>query len=244
MNSAWFVLFSAAAVSAQTRDVRPAYEVASIKPNTSLTDHNSSHGSKGQVTFTHNSLKRLIEQAYNVKSFQISGPEWMENVYFDIVAKYPADAEHDARTLMLRTLLQDRFKMATHMESKEMPGYSLVVAKRGFKLKPVQPGGFDVDTEGGFVRTMTAKRLPLARLADLLARNLGAMVVDKTAIDGVYDFTLRWSNDDRNVHSSEGESAPSLFTALQESLRLQLKAEKVPVEIVVVDHIEREASEN
>jgi uncharacterized protein (TIGR03435 family) len=244
MNCSVLVLFPAIAVSAQTRDVRPAYEVASIKPNTSLTDHTSSHGSKGQIALSHNSLKRLVEQAYSVKSFQVTGPAWMENVYFDIVAKYPAEAEHDARTLMLRTLLEDRFKLAAHLESKEMPGYVLVAAKRGFKLKPVDAGPFDTDVEGGMVRTLTAKKVSMARLADLMARNLGAMVVDKTGVDGVYDFTLRWSNDDRSVRGSEGETAPSLFTALQESLGLQLKAEKVPVEIVVVDHVDREPSEN
>ncbi|HEY3835619.1 MAG TPA: TIGR03435 family protein [Bryobacteraceae bacterium] len=244
MNRVLLLVTAAAAVFAQTPGVRPAYEVASIKLNTSASNGSSSRGSQGQITFTNQTLKRLVERAYNVKSFQVTGPDWMESLHFDIVAKYPTDAENEARTRMLRTLLEDRFKLAAHLESKEMSGYTLVVAKHGFRLKPVEAGRSDTNGEGGVIRTLTAHKTSIAFLADLLARNLGSMVVDQTGIEGVYDFTLRWSPDDRGSHVGDAESAPSLFTAIQESLGLRLQAGKIPVDIVVVDHIEREPSEN
>ena len=79
----------------------------------------------------------------------------------------------------------------------------------------------------------------MALLADLVARNLGEFVLDKTGLDGVYDFELRWTNDDQNPNATDIDAVPSLFTALQETLGLRLQPQKVPVEIVVVDHVER-----
>jgi uncharacterized protein (TIGR03435 family) len=70
------------------------------------------------------------------------------------------------------------------------------------------------------------------------------MVVDKTGIEGVYDFELRWTDDDRNSGGSDADAAPSLFTAIQETLGLRLQRQKVPVEMVVVDHVERVPTEN
>jgi uncharacterized protein (TIGR03435 family) len=237
------VFLAAGAVFAQPQDSRPAYVVASVKPNTSFSDSSSSHGSTGQVVFTNLSLKRYIEQAYNVKPFQVIGPDWMESVHFDITAKYPPDTRNADRPVMLRTLLEDRFKLTVHRESKEMPGYALVVAKGGFKLKPVEPGGSGTDSHGGRVRILTATKTSMERLADLVARNLGEVVVDKTAIDGVYDFEFRWTSDDQ-APAGDAETAPSLFTALQETLGLRLQRQKVPVEMIVVDHVERVPTEN
>ena len=124
------VLFAAGIVFAQPQDSRPAYVAASVKPNTSGSENTSSNGSKGQIVFTNQTLKRLIERAYNLKPFQLSGPDWLDAVRFDIAAKYPPDTKNEDRTLMLRTLLEDRFKLAVHRQSKEMPGYVLVVGKK------------------------------------------------------------------------------------------------------------------
>jgi uncharacterized protein (TIGR03435 family) len=230
-------------VLAQPQDSRPAYVAASVKPNTSASESSSSNGSKGQVVFINQTLKRLIERAYNLKPFQLSGPDWLDSVRFDVAAKYPPDTKNEDRTLMLRTLLEDRFKLAVHRQMKEMPGYALVVGK-SFKLKPVEPGSSGTDSHGGRVRTLTATKTSMAFLADLIARNLGETVVDKTGLAGVYDFELRWTNDDQTANNGDADTAPTLFTALQETLGLRLQRQKVPVEMVVVDHAERVPTEN
>lgn len=239
------VLLATGAVLAQPRDAHPVYEAASVKANTSGSGSSSTHGSKGQVVFTNQTLKRLIERAYNVKPFQVTGPGWMESVSFDIAAKYPPDTKNDDRSLMLRALLEDRFKLAVHRESKDMAGYALVLAK-AFKLKPVEPGGSGsgTDSRGGRVQTLTAKQISMTQLADFVARSLGETVIDKTGIDGVYDFELRWTNDDQTADGIAADAAPSLFTALQETLGLRLRPQRVPVEIVVVDRVERVPAEN
>ena len=238
------VFLAAGAVLGRPQDVPPAYEAASVKLNTSGSSGSSSRGSKGQIVFTNQTLKRLIERAYSVKPFQVTGPAWMETVSFDIAAKYPPDTQTDDRTLMLRTLLEDRFKLAAHRESKDLPGYALVVAKGGFKLKPVEPGGSSTDSNGGRLQTLTAKKTSMGQLADLVARSMGEMVVDQTGIDGVYDFELRWANDDQTPSGTDAAAVPTLLTALQETLGLRLQPKKVPTEIIVVDHVERAPSEN
>jgi len=238
------LLLAGGAILAQPPDTRPAYEAASVKPNTSGSGGSSSHETKGQIIFTNLTLKRLVERAYNVQPFQVTGPEWMENVRFDIAAKYPPDTKSADHPGMLRTLLEDRFELAAHRETKEMPGYAWVVAKGGFKLKPVEPGGFSTGTSGGRVLTLTATKTSMAALAELVARNLGVMVADKTGLDGVYDFELRWTSEDANPDDAGADAPPSLFVALQEILGLRLQTQKVPVEIVVVDRAERVPTEN
>jgi uncharacterized protein (TIGR03435 family) len=94
------------------------------------------------------------------------------------------------------------------------------------------------------VLTLTATKTSMASLADLVARELGASVADKTGLDGVYDFELRWTREDQNPDKVSADDPPSLFAALQETLGLRLLPQKVPVEIIVVDHVERVPIEN
>lgn len=234
----------ACAAFAQPRDAGPSYEVASIKPNTSGSGASTTKGDKGRIVFTNVTLRRFIERAYSVKPFQVIGPDWMEALRFDIVAKYPEDTKDDDRTLMLRKLLEDRFKLAVHHESKELPGYALMVARSGFKLKPAEPGTPDTTHNSGRVDELKVKKITMTQLADLLARSLGEMVVDKTGISGIYDFEIRWSNNDRNSTGNEAEALPTLFTALQETVGVRLQPQKVPVDVIVVDHLERVPTEN
>jgi uncharacterized protein (TIGR03435 family) len=241
-----FVILVAGAAFAQQTGQRPAYEAASVKLDNSGSGHSSSNGSKGQIVFTNVSLKRLVERAYSVKPLQVTGPDWMENVRVDIVAKYPKDTKREDQPLMLRALLEERFKLAVHYKTEELPGYSLVVAKGGFKLKPGEAGGgSDTSTNGNNqVQTLTAKTTPMTQLADILTRHLGEMVVDRTGIEGVYNFELRWADDDQKADAGAVDTVPSVFTALQETLGLRLKPEKVPTDIIVVDHLERVPVEN
>jgi uncharacterized protein (TIGR03435 family) len=239
------IVLGAGFVGAQGPDARPAYEVASIKPNNSTSNSSSSKGTTGQIVMTNQTLKRLVERAYNVKPFQVSGPEWMENVRFDIIAKYPPDTKNEERMLMLRTLLEERFGLLVHRESKSLPGYTLVAAKGGFKLRSAESdgGGSHINTTGSLVEVLDAGKVSMQDLADFVAEQLGETVVDKTGIDGVYDFGLRWSRDDLSANGGDS-GAPTLFTALQETLGLRLQPEKVPVEIIVVDHAERIPNDN
>src|SRR5258708_85771 len=149
-------------VAAGSLFAQQAYEAASVKLNNSGSGNSSSNGSKGQIVFTNVTLKHLVERAFDVKPIQVTGPDWMESVRVDIVAKYPKDTKRDDEPPMLRSLLEERFKLAVHRKSQDLPGYALVVAKGGFKLKPVDAadGSSTSSNNKNHVRTLTAQTTP------------------------------------------------------------------------------------
>jgi uncharacterized protein (TIGR03435 family) len=178
--------------------------------------------------------------AYDVKDYALSAPDWLDTERFDISAKPPSGTPQNQFEPMLQTLLADRFKLAVHRESKVMSAYALVAGKNGPKLHAVEAGGGSHrNSDGG---KLTAQKVSMPQLADFLARHLDRPVIDKTELAGVFDFELRWAQDDS--HSTDSASGPSIFTAVQEQLGLKLQSQKLPVEILVVDHAERVPTEN
>lgn len=167
----------------------------------------------------------------------------------------------------LRTLLADRFKLKLHLETKELQQYALVVAEDGPKLQQAKPGdtypngikGRDGLGRPGLMHMdmakglLTAQGLGMTDLAGYLSRQLNATVLDKTALTGNYDFTLHWAPDESQLAMFKGlptgqheidntsapeSSGPSIFTALQEQLGLELKSQQGPAQILVIDHAE------
>jgi uncharacterized protein (TIGR03435 family) len=176
-----------------------------------------------QIHCTYLSLKDYIRIAYKVKDHQISGPDWLASERFDIAAKLPAGAAREQVPDMLKALLEDRFQVKVHRETKEFPVYALMVAKGGLKMKespadaetdgadaakaPVNvtatggPGGTTVDFGKGSSSTMgndkfEARKLTMVNLADMLGRFVDRPVVDMTDLKGGYDFTLDFSPED------------------------------------------------
>jgi len=259
------------------------YEVASIKPNKSGTNTVRLMDTPDGLTAKNSTLLMLIHAAYRVEYNQIAGaPSWLNSDHYDIDAKMDsatADALHKLsedqgrieRQKMLQALLADRFKLAIHRETKELPVYALVVAKNGPKLQEAKPGdtypnGFK-GPEGqpghgmSFMNgngSLTCQGVPIANLVGLLSLQLGRTVVDKTGLTSKYDFTLKWTPDESQGAMFKGPgsgpqgsasppppdaSGPSIFTALQEQLGLKLESQKGPVEILVINHAEQ-PSEN
>jgi uncharacterized protein (TIGR03435 family) len=188
----------------------------------------------------------------------------MDNDVADALKKLRSDERDVVRQHMLQALLVDRFGLVFHRETKEVPVYYLVIAKNGPKLHPAKPGdtypngiklsnglsGRDLmimgsGPAGSF--TITAQAVPLSHLLPQLAFNSGRPVLDKTGLKDNYDFKLTYSLEQTQPASAPNSQtpltaepgAPSLFTALQEQLGLKLEAGKGPVEIIVIDHIER-----
>ena len=238
------------------------FEVASVKPNASGApgiDIDTQPG--GRLTITNASLRNLVTFAYRIQDNQlVGGPDWARSARFDIVAKAETEATTEELLAMLRPLLRERFKLATHGESRDMPIYALVAPPAdGKKLKAA-----DVDCTGlpgtgsrgcAFsVRfgNIHARGIPLSRLAAVLSQYAGRVVVDRTGIAGPYDFDLTWTPDQfRGRQAAPGEqplqvngapvdaNGPSLFTAVQEQLGLKLEATRGPVDVLVIDGAER-----
>ena len=135
----------------QTAPPRPEFEVASIRPSGPQPPSTLGiglHIDGAQVTFNYLALRDYIAMAYDLKNYQISGPDWLATTRFDIAGKVPAGTGRDQVRPMLRSLLEDRFQMKTHRDTKEFAVYALVVAKGGPKMKesPLDPEGGDFGT--------------------------------------------------------------------------------------------------
>ena len=226
-----------------------SFDVASVKVNKSggintISGRGGSiRPSRGQIAMENVTLWKALGFAYGIgedKDYAITGPDWLRSERYDIVAKVPPETSWPQITAMMQTLLTERFKMAAHRETREMPVYALVPAKDGPKLHEVEPGhgGFSigrgvVKAQGG---TMDAFA---ARLGQVLDRP----VLDQTGIKGVYAFTLEWTPDP-GPGEPAADAGMSIFTAIQQQLGLKLEARRGPVEILVVDRADKVPIEN
>jgi uncharacterized protein (TIGR03435 family) len=246
----------AAAQQAAVPDSRLTFEVATIRISKSLTEHESiniSPGGRFQASMT---VRSLIERAYGIRDFQLAGgPKWLEEKY-EIIATSdePADMskmspeeedqlfERDGQRM--RALLQDRFQFRFHRLTKQESVYALVVAKGGPKLNAPKP------SERHRLYTQGSGRLAcysasMAEFVDELNEIVeDREVVDRTGLNGRFDFSLKWTPDELLEANTGGDqSGPSLFTALQEQLGLKLQSARGPIDLMVIDQIKR-PSEN
>lgn len=242
-------------VRAQSKDL--SFDVASVKPNHSGDNPYSLRIIPGGNLRAMNApLQVVITEAYQIPDFELAGePAWLMSERWDIDAKGPGATPPQQVLEMLRRLLADRFQLKVHTESRQMPIYALVVAKNGPKLEPSRiecfdpTGGIPPPTPstrpcGGFNRgpaQLLGARIAMPRLAMTLSKIVGRTVVDKTGLDGSYDITLNWKPDEllEPDQASAGNDVASLFTAIQEQLGLRLEAQKGPVDILVIDSVNR-----
>lgn len=219
---------------------RPSFEVASVKPSGPDEQLIFRLQPGGRYIARNVTLKMLVANAYMVPELQVAGgPAWRESEHFNIEAKVGAELppwpdSNRELSLRLQSLIEDRFKLSLHRETREEPVYDLMVAKGGAKLKIAgadETGGYDM-VRGRF----RSFAVPLEYLAGSLANVLGRRVNDRTGLAGKYDYTLTFTPDDEATPDVNG---PSIFTALQEQLGLKLESAKEPVEVLVIDHVEK-----
>lgn len=240
--SVCLLLELAAFASAQDAK-RPSFEVASVKLNLTGSGNNNTTGDPGQIIITNLALDRLLQMAFGVSPAEISGPDWLSSVHVDIAAKYPADSADEDRRAMMETLLEDRFKLAVHRETRQMQGYALVVAKKGFTLQALKEDcRQSAGHSGGPVESLEARCVSMDNLAMRLGIYTASRVENKTGIEGNFSFQLKWSRE--QPKSTDLDAPPILFDVLPEVLGLRLQPEKVSVTLIVADHIERAPTEN
>ena len=322
----------ACAAYGQTPGRPTTFEVASIKPPAppSKGDVNGvirmgaqggpGTSDPGRISYSLVSLRALLAQAFGMKNHQVSGPDWLDSVRFNIVAKVPAGATKDDVPVMLQNLLKERFQLAFHLEKKELPGYALVVKgqpkmtesadqsdpdaappaaqngggqtaapagppelprmKIGKDGIPELPPGAQrqgirmmaMMSPNGARMILRGKQQTMAQLADTLSNLLDRPVVDMTGLTPRYDFGLAFVPDPSLMMTKmgpigkgppPGAAEPGgpggdggsriaeieigdvpIFVAIQQQLGLKLDAKKLPVDLLVVDHLEKTPSEN
>jgi uncharacterized protein (TIGR03435 family) len=242
----------------------PSFEVSAVKVSKADESGSNSMLKDGRFTASNTTLKTLIAyQGYSVPASRIlGGPKWLETQRFDMDAKMDEEAatrllalppeERRKQTLaMFQKFLADRFKLAVHWESRELPVYALVLSKKGSALrKTTEPEGQTGSSAGNGTLKTTGQTLP--QLADTLtrelARELGRPVIDKTGVTGRYDFELKWTpaEGERPLADEKGmdgiaDAGTSIFTAMQEQMGLKLESAKSAVPVLVIDHAEMPA---
>lgn len=219
-----FVLASLVILLAQDAK-KPEFEVASIKP--AAPDARGMFirtQAGGRVSITNMPLKEMIVLAYRVQPYQISGgPAWLESAHWDVIAKPETTPKDGELQGMLQALLADRFQLVLRKETKELPIYALVAARKDGKLGPkmieakeggcVQPDfskppappepgrrpGLNCGQQMMSPRSLTAIAVPIGNIIPMLARMLGRTIVDKTGLTGKYDMTMEWVPDESIV---------------------------------------------
>ena len=251
---------------------KPKFEVASIRPGCTRTAGGYVQSAPGRLTLNCVSLGSLIQGAYGAGDLIASGgirfrmnlpieggPGWI-NDWYDIAAKAEGDASDEAMSgPMLQSLLEDRFRLKIHRETREVAGFALIAAKGGPKLQPSRPGG--CKTYGAGVERQPGEHFcdrvwlsgmgsslqvnflgaPVESLARDLSYRLNRPVLDKTGLSGLFDFHLDFEpdQDTPTLHSAPAHEGTNIFTAIQEQLGLKLESRKVPGEILVIDSVER-----
>ncbi|HTX33940.1 MAG TPA: TIGR03435 family protein [Bryobacteraceae bacterium] len=273
MKNGWaagLALMTAGVAIAQTAAPKPAFDVASVKPAETTPGRDGGgrmgmgggrmgmgmgFGGRGNiqvapasVSMRNVSLKNAIRWAYQVTEYQVSGPDWLDSARFNIVAKSAGPAGEDQLQLMMQTLLQDRFKLAYHRLNKEFQVYALVQGKSGTRLEESKTQGDpSVQPQQGSM-TVSVQRMPVSQMIDMLTPIMGAPVIDMTGLKGKYDITVNLAKYAAEMQATAGSAPPDpvtlIMAALEGEAGLKLEKEKIPLEVIVVDHAEKIPTEN
>jgi uncharacterized protein (TIGR03435 family) len=238
------------------------FDVISVRPNHSGSADAWMRMNPDGFTATNIELHVLLLQAFQLQEDQqlVGEPKWTNGDRWDIDARIAAEEmatlgelNYHQRMQMFQEILTERFGLKLHHETREVPVYALVVAKGGPKMTVSKLGPNDtngIQGDPGILNSARGKETGRGTMMEFLAEDLsdalGRKVVDKTGLTGRYDFTLTWTPDD-SAAATGGSAAsgatqgPSLFTAVQEQLGLKLEPVKAPVDVVVIDHLEKPA---
>lgn len=240
----------------------PSFDVASIKRNPSLNDYGGGGPRPGgRYRLSNMPARSIISVAWNVPTDRVlGGPDWASTDRYDLDATMKENATQDDMRAMLRSLLRERFMLAAHVEQRNLPVYNLTRARPGERLGPgLEPSAFDCNDPAARKRDTTAALAArngrmlcgftvnegvldaggttMETFAQLLTFQVGRPVIDRTKLTGGYNVLLKWT-------PTLGTDAPvgdavSIFTAMQEQLGLRLESGAAPLDVVVIDRIER-----
>jgi uncharacterized protein (TIGR03435 family) len=256
-ETAWVIPEPPVKLPPMAKDARPGFEVATIK--LSKPDQpGKGFGVRGHRVSTYNTtIMDLVEFAYKVQGKQIiNAPEWMDTQKYDISGDPDVEGQptYDQLKTMLQSLLADRFKLTFHRDKKELSVFALTVVKGGSKLTVSDESSagshtlnFHPGAQGGLV--FTARYASIHEVGEALEQTmLDRPMADQTGLTAKYDFNITFTPDDSMMGGVASklppppagvEVPPSLFAALQDQVGLKLEPTRAPVEVLVVDHVEK-----
>jgi uncharacterized protein (TIGR03435 family) len=240
---------------------QPAFEVASVKVSV-VHPVRTSTGSirpketitPGRVSYPYVTLRALLKFAYQVKDYQIMGPTWLDSDHYDIEATFSRETSLDQVPTMLQKLVAQRFLLSSHRESKVQSLYELEMAKGAPKLEPLPPetseslGFFAVPTAAGPTYQVKGKAT-MSTLADRLSILFGRPVIDMTSLGGILPIDITAdlalpSVEGQNTTVTSTDIEKPLIRALAKTLGVIVSPRRGPVELLIVDHAERQPTGN
>jgi uncharacterized protein (TIGR03435 family) len=198
------------------------------------------------MTAENATLRMILRAAYGLTAMQIEGPGWLDSDRFDIEAKSPPGVPDSELMPMLQSLLKERFQLAAHHKTKEMPVYDMIVAKGGLKIAPFDPAHIPPPPPRNGAASMIIGPMTMSQLAGRITPDAGRPVLDKTGLGATrYFCAATFSPLSAQPADNAPESGPvDIFKALDQQLGLKLEPAKEPLEILIVGHAERVPSEN
>jgi uncharacterized protein (TIGR03435 family) len=198
----------------------------------------------GDIRVRHLPARFLITIAHGIEPYQlVNAPDWTSTTFYDVSARANVATTRQGTLAMMRAMLADRFALTFHREARQVQGFALVRTSTRALGPGLTPSAVNCEEQTAVPRcaqgeiTMNSMRgngLPLANIIRLVAGQIGAPISDETMLSGAFDVSLRWSSGNQ-----PDADAPVISTALQEQLGLQLVRRQIPIEVLVVDHIER-----
>jgi uncharacterized protein (TIGR03435 family) len=243
--------FLLAAALVRPQEARPVFDVASIRPSA----HTVGPDYNNQISWTpegltarNATLRRLIADAWNLQLDQVVGPRWLDRNEYDIQARFAQGATKEQRASMLQGLIMERFNLKQHSETRAMRVYELTVGKDGPKVRPAGEGeshagaGFhfhgDMRQFADLLAVQFSIPAPASPSEPVRAGGPAIPVLDKTGLDGVYDFSV-------DVHPEIGtDTFTSWQRVLNEQLGLRIESRKADVEVHVIDEAAEVPSAN
>ena len=257
--TAWAIPEPAPPPKMMPATAKPVFDVATIKPSAPDAKGQSilvGRGGANLFTTTNTTLNDLITFAYGLHARQVTGgPAWLENERYDITGKPDQEGIPNVDQLksMVQKLLAERFQLAFHHDKKELSVYAITVAKSGPKLNKSENSAGLPGFGGRGPGSIAVRNSTMAEFAGFLqGRIVDRPVVDQSSLPDRYDFTLKWTPDTNQPPAPgqnappaapEADAPPDLFAAFQQQLGLKLEAAKAPVDVLVIDKVEK-PSEN
>jgi len=236
-----------------------SFDVASIKPADPPSPGTSRRNtaSLGRIDYQSTTLRRCIAYAYGVKEYQIDGPAWLAGDRWQIQAKAPEGAADDQMPAMMQTLLAERFHLQLHREKKDFDGLAIIAGKNGPKLdRAGKPGDYRTTMRFGGGGKIEANGMTMDSLARFLTDTLARPVANETALAGAYAFTLEYAAYEARGGMqllTTGPLPPNVTAATDpglsvmssiQRLGLKLESRKVPLDVIVIDRIDKTPTSN
>jgi uncharacterized protein (TIGR03435 family) len=237
-------------------DAKPVFEVATIKPSKPEERFSLLVNRSGMLNTTSTSLSDLLKFAYDLHPKQITGgPAWLESEKFDVTGKPDTAGIPSINQLkmMVQGLLAERFELKFHRDKKELSVYAITLAKSGAKMTVEASNPNGLPGYGGGPRGFNVRNSTMAEWANVLQANiLDQPVVDQTGLGAArYNFILKWTPDAAQLSrlgplppgavpgADDPDAPPDLFLAFEQQLGLRLQSTKAPVDVLVIDHVEK-----